>query len=244
VTIRVVEPAAERRAWLLRQFKLTVHAELDPAAADSDAVVLAVKPQQIREVCVALRPHLEDQVVVSIAAGIRARDLARWLGTQRIVRAMPNTPALIGRGISGVTALDGAGPRERRIAETVLAAVGRTVWVADDAQIDAVTAVSGSGPAYVFYFIEALTAAAEQVGLGPLAARELAIETFAGAALLAAQSDEPAEALRAKVTSKGGTTAAAIASLEAAGVKARVGDAVNAAYRRAIELGDAIGRDR
>jgi len=241
--VRVVEPLDERRKALAASFPVQVQAELDAAAAAAELLVIAVKPQHVREVCRTLRPLVGDRLVLSIAAGIRARDLARWLGTERIVRAMPNTPALIGRGISGLTALDGAGARGRRLAESVLGAVGKTVWVLDDAQIDAVTAVSGSGPAYVFYFIEALIEAAQHAGLGPLAARELAVETFAGGALLAAQSSEPLETLRANVTSKGGTTAAAISALEAAQVKLRIGEAVQAACRRADELGGALGRD-
>jgi len=246
---RVVEPAAEAQARLVaRHPGIAMFAECTrDAVAGAGLVVLAVKPQQMRAAAHALAPHLAGApgtVVLSIAAGIRLADLARWLGGRgRLVRAMPNTPALLGRGISGVFAppdVDGAG---RALASSVLEAAGEQVWVADEAMLDAITGVSGSGPAYVFYFLEALEEAARDLGFTPADARRLAYATFAGAVALAqASSDEPA-VLRAQVTSKGGTTERALSSLEADAVKAKIVTAVKAAALRAGELGDAFGRD-
>jgi pyrroline-5-carboxylate reductase len=180
--------------------------------------------------------------VLSIAAGIRARDLARWLGTQGIVRAMPNTPALIGQGVTGLAALAPVTAQQRSLAARILSAVGRVVWFDDEGALDAVTAISASGPAYVFYFIEAMIAAGRAEGLTEPQARELAIGTFEGAAQLAARSGEPVSVLRERVTSKGGTTAAALASLEADRVAAAIARAIHAAKLRAQELGDEFGR--
>jgi len=247
--LRVVEPAAEAQARLVaRHPGIAMFAECTrDVVAGAGLVVLAVKPQQMRAAAHALAPHLAGApgtVVLSIAAGIRLADLARWLGGRgRLVRAMPNTPALLGRGISGVFAppdVDGAG---RALASSVLEAAGEQVWVADEAMLDAITGVSGSGPAYVFYFLEALEEAARDLGFTPADARRLAYATFAGAVALAqASSDEPA-VLRAQVTSKGGTTERALSSLEADAVKAKIVTAVKAAALRAGELGDAFGRD-
>jgi pyrroline-5-carboxylate reductase len=197
----------------------------------------------MKSVAAALAPQLATQLVVSIAAGIRGSDIARWLdGYTRIVRAMPNTPALIGMGVTGLVALPGVDAAGRSLASDVLGAVGNTVWFDNEAKIDAVTAISGSGPAYVFYFIEALQEAARQLGLGDEEGRALALATFAGAAQLAVQSDEPAGVLRERVTSKGGTTAAALASFEAQGVKAAIVKGVLAADARAKEMGDELGK--
>ncbi|MBL8453987.1 MAG: pyrroline-5-carboxylate reductase, partial [Zoogloea sp.] len=183
-------------------------------------------------------------VVVSIAAGLRLVDIGRWLGGYgNLVRAMPNTPALIGAGITGLFASAGVDEAGRTAAERVLAAVGSTVWVADEAQIDGVTAISGSGPAYVFHFIESLQAAGESIGFDADTARKLAIDTVLGAARLAAGSDESPGVLRERVTSKGGTTAAALASFAADGFPAVVERAVRAAEARGRELGEQLGRD-
>lgn len=239
--VHVVEVDAARRAQLEREFGVRTSAAPDAAVDAAGVVVLAVKPQQAREACAALAPRIRTQLVVSVAAGIRASDLARWLGTQSIVRAMPNTPALVGRGITGLAALPAVGGEQRAAATRIVEAVGRVVWFDDEALLDPVTAVSGSGPAYVFYFIEALIEAGVKVGLPADAARELAIETIVGAAQLARDSTEPPEVLRARVTSKGGTTAAAIATFDAAGVRAQIAAAVQAAARRAKELGDEFG---
>jgi len=196
----------------------------------------------MKGVCAGLAPYLGRQLVLSIAAGIRAGDLARWLGTPIIVRAMPNTPALIGEGVSGLAALPAVSAVQRELAEKILRAAGSVVWMDREEDLDAVTAVSGSGPAYVFYFIEALIAAAQAEGLSAAQARALAIGTFAGAAQLAARSEDPVDVLRERVTSKGGTTAAALARLDAGKVQAAIATAVRAARLRAVELGDEFGR--
>ena len=238
-----IEIDAARRAQLEREFGIVTRAAPDASIEPCEVLVLAVKPQQMKEVCAVLRPYVRAQLVLSIAARIRAADLARWLGTQCIVRAMPNTPALVGRGITGMAALAAVSAPQRQTAEQILRAAGAVVWFADDAQIDAVTALSGSGPAYVFYFIEALIAAGRAMGFDEIQARCLALETVAGAAHLAAASDEPLPALRARVTSKGGTTAAAIARMEADQLQDRIVAAVLAARQRAAELGDEFSRD-
>ncbi len=251
-TFVVVEPLATAQATVRRIAPAAVvhgtpHADL----ASCDAVVVAVKPQAFREAVTAAARWLVGDAagptVISIAAGIRVREVAHWLGaghaTRPIVRAMPNTPALIGRGITGLFAAPGVGPDQRALAETLLGAVGRTLWVADESLLDAVTAVSGSGPAYVFAFIESLVRGAVALGLSADDARELAVTTFVGASLLAADSAEPVALLRERVTSKGGTTAAALARLDQAGVSDAIVDAVRAAAVRAAELGDAFGND-
>ncbi len=233
----------DARTRVQSQFGIKTGAAADDALRDYDAIVLAVKPQVMKSVAASLAPHLTTQLVVSIAAGIRGTDIARWLnGYTRIVRAMPNTPALIGMGVTGLVALPGVDAAGQTLASDVLGAVGKTVWFDDEAKIDAVTAISGSGPAYVFYFIEALQEAARQLGLGEEQGRALALATFAGAAQLAVQSDEPASVLRERVTSKGGTTAAALASFEAQGVKAAIVKGALAADARAKEMGDELGK--
>jgi len=244
---RVVEPSAEARARLAGRFSgIALYGDSTrEAVAGAALVVLAVKPQQMRQAAEALAPQLagvDEPVVLSIAAGIRLADLARWLhGQSRLVRAIPNTPALVGKGISGAFAMASVDAEGRALVASVLAAAGEQVWVESEAMLDAVTAVSGSGPAYVFYFLEALEAAAQDLGFAPADARQLAYATFAGAVALAqASSAEPA-VLRAQVTSKGGTTERALASMEADAVKAKIVAAVKAAALRARELGDAFG---
>ncbi|GAB4479737.1 MAG: pyrroline-5-carboxylate reductase [Burkholderiaceae bacterium] len=237
-----VEIDAARRDELARDFGIAVTPAPDARLERFDVLVLAVKPQQMKEACGALRPFVDQQLVLSIAAGIRIAHLARWLGTERIVRSMPNTPALIGHGIAGLVAGPSVTPQQREEAARILQAVGAVVWFDDEAHLDAVTAISGSGPAYVFYFIEALMAAGRDMGLTDEQSRRLAIETLVGASHLAAESGEPPETLRTRVTSKGGTTAAAIGSMEADQIKAKIVAAVRAAQRRAAEMGDEFGR--
>jgi pyrroline-5-carboxylate reductase len=241
--LRVVDPDPQARERLQRQYGLIVEPAVDAGVLACDIVLLAVKPQQLREVAKTLAPHLKNQLVISIAAGVRAADLSRWLTYRRIVRAMPNTPALVQAGISGVYALPEVGEAERRQAATVLEAVGEVVWVAREEDMDTITAVSGSGPAYVFYFMEALEEAAIRLGLSAAQARQLTLATFAGAARLAAKSQEDLATLRARVTSRGGTTERALASLEAAAVRQAIIDAVGAAAARSRELGDELGRN-
>jgi pyrroline-5-carboxylate reductase len=207
-------------------------------------IVLAVKPQNMREAAGRLAAFAGDALFITIAAGIRIADLARWLGGYgAIVRTMPNTPALIGQGITGMVAMAGVSQAQKDAADSILRAVGKTVWLDSEDAIDPVTAVSGSGPAYVFFFLEAMQQAALEMGLTAGQGRELAIATFTGAAQLAAQSDEPVEVLRQRVTSKGGTTYAAITSMEQAGVKQAIVDAMKAAAARGRELGAELGKD-
>ncbi len=246
--IQVVELGDEARQRLADRFGVRTVPAFDDVALACDVIVLAVKPQQMRNALAPIAGRLAGQLVISIAAGLRIGDLARWLGGAgapyaRIVRCMPNTPALIGAGVTGLYAapsVDGAG---REAATQILSAVGSVVWVGDEAAIDGVTAVSGSGPAYVFHFIEALEAAGRKQGFDERTARRLAIDTVMGAAKLAAASDEPPGVLRERVTSKGGTTEAALASLAAAGWHDALVAAVEAAAARGRELGEQLGRD-
>ncbi len=229
---------------LRQQFGVTTATSIGDAVASADVVVLAVKPQQMREVVTSLRPHLTTQLLLSIAAGIRAVDLSRWLGGHAaIVRTMPNTPALIGRGITGMAALAGVSQAQRESANAIMQAVGQTVWLDDESLLDPVTAVSGSGPAYVFYFIEAMQEAAQALGLTAEQGKQLAIATFIGAAELAEKSTDPVSVLRDRVTSKGGTTHAALTSMEQSGVKEAIVKALKAASARGKEMGEEFGRD-
>ena len=241
--IRVIDPNADALAKLNQQFGVVTSDRIDAGVADADVIVLAIKPQQMKEVAAALAPQIGTQLILSIAAGIRAVDLSRWLnGHQAIVRSMPNTPALIGQGIAGMVAMAGVRPPQREIADAILRSVGATVWLDDEALIDPVTAVSGSGPAYVFYFIEAMQQAAQEMGLTAEQGTQLAIATFVGASQLAAQATEPVSLLRERVTSKGGTTYAALTSMDASGVKESIVRALHAAAQRGKELGDEFGR--
>ena len=241
--IHVVDPNAEPLERLSAHFGVSTAPAVDGALAAVDAIVLAVKPQQMREVAAALAPQLGARpLVLSIAAGIRGADLARWLGGYgAIVRCMPNTPALIGRGITGMVAMAGVDAAQKRAADDIMKAVGPTVWLDDEALIDPVTAVSGSGPAYVFYFLEAMQQAALEMGLTAEQGKQLALATFVGASELAAHSSDPVSVLRERVTSKGGTTYAAISSMEQAGVKQAIISAMKAAAARGRELGDELG---
>ncbi len=241
--INIVESDAEKRAQLHADFGVSVSEQL-PSASNSDVIVLAVKPQQLRDVSIFLGHLLQNQLVISIAAGVRSNDLARWLGGyQAIVRAMPNTPAQIQAGISALYAMPAVTKLQREQATTLLSAVGQTLWLEDETKLDAVTAISGSGPAYVFYFIEAIQQAALELGLSAEQARLLSLQTFFGASQLAQQSVESPASLRARVTSKGGTTECAVQSMEAAQVKAAIITAVQAAAIRSKELGDLLGKD-
>ncbi|MCL2344432.1 MAG: pyrroline-5-carboxylate reductase [Desulfobulbus sp.] len=240
--ITVVDPSREARERLQQAYSVRCIGAASELAAVGDLLVLAVKPQQMREVCAPLAGKLGAALVVSIAAGLDLAALSRFLGGhRRIVRCMPNTPALIGAGITGLCALPEVDAAGRAAADRVLAAVGATVWIDDEARMDGVTALSGSGPAYVFLFIEALQQAAAELGFTPEQGRQLAIETVQGAAALAAQSPEPAAALRERVTSRGGTTEAALSVMMAAGVKAGIVAGVKAAAARGRELGKQLG---
>ena len=239
--IEVAEIDAERCDSLHRQFGVKAGGQIADLKA-ADLIVLAVKPQQMREVLRGLPKLRLEQLALSIAAGIRAKDISRWLGGHpAVVRAMPNTPALIGAGITGLYALPNVSPVQHEQAQRVMEAVGTAIWVETEKQIDAVTAISGSGPAYVFYFIEALEDAAIELGLDPLAARRLVLHTFYGAARLAmSEAASPAE-LRLRVTSKGGTTERGLLALEQGEVRQLVIRAAEAAAARAHEMGELFG---
>lgn len=240
--INVIDPGSEAREKLSATYAVNCYAAAELLPAVGDLLVLAVKPQQMKEAVAPLVDKLGQAVVVSIAAGLDLETLARFLGGhRRIVRCMPNTPALIGAGITGLCPLPEVSQAEREAADRVLRAVGSTVWIDDEGKMDGVTAVSGSGPAYVFLFIEALQQAAADLGFTPEQGRQLAIETVQGAAALAAQSPEPASVLRERVTSKGGTTAAALQVMADKGVKEGIIAGVMAAEARGQELGKLLG---
>ena len=237
-TITVVEPSDEQRDRLAAASPgLRLLAAADASLAAADLVVWAVKPQSFVEAAAPCTPHVRRALQLSVMAGIRSDAIAKAAGTDRVVRAMPNTPALIGRGIAGLFARAGVTRDDRGDVERVLAPTGNLLWFPAESDLDAVTALSGSGPAYAFYLIEAMVDAGTRMGLTPDAARRLAQETLAGAAQLAMQSDDSPAALRERVTSKGGTTQAAIGVLEAAGVKDAFVRALLAARARAEELG-------
>ena len=240
--IEVVEPWDQARAALQLQYNLSAQAEAGAQLSRAALVVWAVKPQTFKDAAAQVRPFTPGAVHLSVAAGIRSSSLVAWLGSERIVRAMPNTPALIGQGMTALYARPSISTAERQQVEQVLSPTGQLLWVEDEVQLDAVTALSGSGPAYVFYFLEAMQQAGVELGLTPEQARALAVGTFAGGAHLAAQSAEPLATLRERVTSKGGTTHAALTALEQAGVKAAFVKAMHAACVRAAELGDEFGR--
>ena len=243
--LRAVEINPEARARLQQKYGVAC-ADQIPPVRDDEVILFAVKPQQMREAARNSGLVANANLVLSIAAGITLTSLSRWLGAhRRLIRAMPNTPALIGEGVTGLYALDGAAVTadDRARAERILSAVGSTVWIEKEEQMDAVTAVSGSGPAYVFYFIEALEAAAKQLGLPVETARKLALEAFIGAARLAAASAEPIAVLRQRVTSKGGTTEAALSSMAADRIKDAIIRAVIAANARGRELGEQLDKD-
>ena len=240
--IQVVEPLAAQRDTLALQFAGlqlldAPSALLNPAAL----VVWAVKPQTFKSAASAAAPYTGNALHLSVAAGIRSDAIARWLGTERVVRCMPNTPALIGKGITGLFARPGVNAADRLAAERVIATTGESLWLADEAQLDAVTALSGSGPAYVFYFLEAMTEAGTQMGLPQADALRLALSTFGGATALAADSSDAPDVLRARVTSPGGTTFAAITAMQQADIGPQFIHAMQAARQRASDMGDEFG---
>lgn len=238
-SLHVVDPNADTTAALAQAYGVRIHDNANDAIADARLVVLAVKPQVMAQVCAALAPTIGARSItfVSIAAGIRSDQLDAWLGGDRaVVRTMPNTPALLGAGATGLYANARCSAEDRRLAEQVLAAVGITVWLDDETLMDAVTAVSGSGPAYFFRLIQALQAAGEAQGLSPDAARALVVQTALGAARMAAESGEDAGTLRQRVTSPGGTTAAAMAAFDHDRFEDIIANAVSAATERGREL--------
>lgn len=239
--ILVVDPGAEQRAKLAADWGVRTFPAADAALAEAATVVWAVKPQLFTAAATPVAPYTGNALHLSVMAGIRSDAIARATGTERIVRAMPNTPALIGQGVAGLYARPGVSDAERADVEAILAPTGRLLWVDKEPDLDAVTAVSGSGPAYVFYVIEAMVDAAVAMGLSPEQGRSLTLATLAGATALAEASSDPPSVLRERVTSKGGTTHAAITVLQEAGVAASFGRALQAAQHRAAELGDEFG---
>ncbi|MEY2684908.1 MAG: putative pyrroline-5-carboxylate reductase [Pseudomonadota bacterium] len=240
-SIEVVEPFEAQRDKLRAQWALGVNAAPGPQLHGCDLVVWAVKPQTFKTAAADTAPHVPGALHLSVAAGIRSDSMAQWLGSERIVRAMPNTPALVGRGMTGLYARPGVGADDRERVAQVVATTGDHLWLDQEADLDTVTALSGSGPAYVFYFIEAMREAGVQMGLSAGAATRLAIGTFVGASHLAQDATDPPDVLRERVTSKGGTTYAALTHLESQGVKAHFIAAMRAAQQRAQALGDEFG---
>jgi pyrroline-5-carboxylate reductase len=239
--ILVVEPFEAARAKLKNDFAIESFSGPNSMLAQAALVVWAVKPQTFKEAAQPARVHTHSALHLSVAAGIRSGSIAQWLATDRVVRSMPNTPALIGKGVTALFARSAVSADDKRLTERVIATTGAHLWLDDEAQLDAVTALSGSGPAYVFYFIEAMVHAGVDMGLTLEQATQLAIGTFGGAAELARTSSESPAVLRQRVTSKGGTTYAAITSMEQDNLSTLFMRAMHAAKRRAKELGDEFG---
>jgi pyrroline-5-carboxylate reductase len=241
--IRASDPGEETRARVSAEHGIEVFADNAQAVEGADVVVLAVKPQAMKAVCEALRPSLKpNQLVVSIAAGITCASMNNWLGAQPIVRCMPNTPALLRQGVSGLFATAEVTAEQRQQAQELLSAVGIALWLDEEQQLDAVTAVSGSGPAYFFLLIEAMTAAGVKLGLPADVAAQLTLQTALGAAHMAVSSDVDAAELRRRVTSPAGTTEAAIKSFQANGFEVLVEQALSAAAHRSAEMAEQLGR--
>jgi len=242
--VRAVEVDGAARRRLSDKYRIECAADVRGTIRAGEVVVFAVKPQQMKEAARFSGVKDNANLVISIAAGITLASLSRWLGGHaKIVRTMPNTPALIGAGMTGLYAPPGVSEAEKKQAETILGAVGATVWIPDESLLDAVTAVSGSGPAYVFWFIEQLASAGEALGLDPATSKKLAMETVLGAARLAAQSPDSPATLRERVTSKGGTTEAALKAFEEQKLAERFLRALEAARDRGAELGRQLDRD-
>jgi pyrroline-5-carboxylate reductase len=236
--ISVIELSPAARERIAARYPVRVTTAPDVAMKGADTLVLAVKPQDMKAALASLGSEVRGALVVSIAAGITLDTLSRWLGGhRRLVRCMPNTPALVGAGITGLYAAKDVDDDDRKKAETILSAVGEVVWLAEERLLDPVTAVSASGPAYVFWFIEQLAASAIKLGIPKEEALKLAKHTVLGAAKLAVASPESPETLRKNVTSKGGTTEAALNVFEQEKLAERFMRAVEAASRRGAELG-------
>ena len=246
--ITVAEPDEIRRQALQQQFSINVTAD-NNATLSCEVIVLAVKPQLLKQVCQQLDLPSEakqqsNSLFISIAAGIKSTDINRWLNEdQSIVRCMPNTPALLQCGASGLFANNLVSNEQKQQAEEIMEAVGIVIWVESEEQIDAVTAVSGSGPAYFFLMMEAMQKAGEELGLATDVAQKLVLQTALGAARMATENDLSPEELRQMVTSKGGTTEQAILSFQAANYQKIVLDALKAANDRSISLADELGSE-
>lgn len=239
--ILVVEPFEETRQRLQSQFGVRVLPSADARLKEAGLIVWAVKPQTFKEAAQQTLAFCANALHLSVAAGIRSDSIAKWLDTERVVRAMPNTPALVGLGQTGLFARTAVTNNDKAWIEQVVATTGALLWVNDEPLLDAVTALSGSGPAYVFFFIEAMVEAGVRMGLTAEQATQLAIGTFEGASQLAKTATEPPSVLRERVTSKGGTTYAALTSMQNAHVGELFQAALQAAQQRAHELGDEFG---
>jgi pyrroline-5-carboxylate reductase len=239
--ILVVEPFEEARQRLHAQFGVRVQASADARLHEAGLVIWAVKPQTFKDAAQQTRAFCANALHLSVAAGIRSDSIASWLGTERVVRAMPNTPALVGLGQTGLFARAAVTANDKAWVEQVVVTTGALLWVKDEPLLDAVTAISGSGPAYVFFFIEAMVEAGVKMGLTAEQSTQLAIGTFEGASQLAKTASEPPAVLRERVTSKGGTTYAALTSMQNAHVGELFQTALKAAQQRAHELGDEFG---
>jgi pyrroline-5-carboxylate reductase len=237
----VIEPFEAQRQKLQQDFGIAALPQADHTLAQASLVVWAVKPQSFKEAAAPCAAHTRKALHLSVMAGIASSSMAQLLSSERIVRAMPNTPALISQGITGLYARAAVSSEDKTQIERIIATTGEHLWVQEEALIDAVTALSGSGPAYVFYFLEAMMRAGQTMGLSETQARQLAQSTFAGAAQLARQSSESPEVLRQRVTSKGGTTYAAITSMQNSQVAEHFEQAMQAACTRAAELGKEFG---
>jgi pyrroline-5-carboxylate reductase len=239
--IDVVEPLDEARDRLQSHLGIAAQPKAGPFLSSASIVIWAVKPQSFKDAALQNRFYTREALHISVAAGIPSDSIAKWLGNERVIRTMPNTPALIGKGITGLFARSAVTEADRQHAERVVAGMGQFLWLSNEGQLDAVTAISGSGPAYMFYFMEAMTAAGAEMGLERDQAYQLAVATFIGAGELARSSHEPPEILRQRVTSKGGTTYAAITSMDDSHIKDLFAKALHAAHRRAQEMGAEFG---
>jgi len=241
----VADPVPAQLQSLSSSYGVRTTPDNEHAAREADVVVLAVKPQELRRVVLGLRPALENRrvLLISVAAGIRARDIERWAGGIPVVRCMPNRPALQGCGMTGLFATSSVSDEHRALAAEILSAVGAVLWLDEEQHMDAVTAISGSGPAYFFLLIEMLEEAGVALGLPRQTSRKLAVETAYGSGLMAREAPETPQVLREQVTSKGGTTEAALAHLEAHQIRSIFSAAVAAAARRSAELAEEFGKD-
>lgn len=242
--ICVIEPNAQQREHLKQAYGIQTQEQASDILAQAKILVWAIKPQIFHEAVQPIKPFLSasSPLHISVAAGIKAQSIASWLGTERIVRVMPNTPALVRQGITGMYAMNAVSQADRQAADTLLQSVGQTVWVEQESQLDGVVAVSGSGPAYAFYLIEAMQQAGQDLGLSAEQSRQLAVATVAGAAALAAQSEDPVSTLRERVTSKGGTTYAALSHMELHHIKQHLIEAMHKAAERSQQLSDEFGK--
>ncbi|MXS86130.1 pyrroline-5-carboxylate reductase [Nitrosomonas sp. HPC101] len=241
--INVVEIDTQQQQQLAREYGIIVTASVADGIQNSEIVILAVKPQQLHAAVSTAAHFFQGKLVISIAAGVRADDLSQWLNQHElIIRAMPNTPALIGKGITGLYALPRVNARQKEQATKILEGTGSVVWVAKEEQLDAVTALSGCGPAYVFYFLEAMQQAGTELGLTTDTSKQLAMQTFLGAACLAIQSDDTLATLRTRVTSKGGVTEQALLSMEQSDIKGAFIRAMHIAHDRSRQMGEQFSR--